>query len=551
MRYATLIFATVVAACVTEPAELDAHDRPVDGADARPPQDADDPPAGDVPRDTDPAADTDPAPDTDPHAHDTDLPDGPTPPPNDQPQVTLHWTGQHPNSSLSVEVFDPLGRTGWSFGIAETMAGSVGWYGEDCFTGTGSYTLCHPIPGTSIQLDQVASPAAVVEGSTTLLWTNMDLTYYLEAPSGACWVWGHDPTYYAALGCQPLGGGLPAVARRGHCSGMDPADPAPLGGKIALTFDDGPHATVTPAILAKLRARNIPATFFMLGQAASTPSLASIVDDIVDDPLFEIANHSWTHANLANLGAAQVYAEVDDTNAVLESFTGDPIDFFRFPYGDATCAHADAVRDEHGMKIAGWHIDTADWCYATGAQGTCTTSSYWRIPSQYQHDMRGFILDQAVAYDGGVVLFHDIHTWVANTLDDVLDDLQAAGFSFVPLSSMSAFPALNDPDPVDFPWIGESCTPPDDTCWQVEWNAWCEPTTGGQGVCVVPCGSFCVERDGTAPLYCASTGGGQGHCFSRASPLNGSCATVPGTTATTMPRHNGSGSASVCLPPGW
>ncbi|HEX8279930.1 MAG TPA: polysaccharide deacetylase family protein, partial [Chthoniobacterales bacterium] len=35
---------------------------------------------------------------------------------------------------------------------------------------------------------------------------------------------------------------------------------------IAITFDDGPHATLTPKLLDLLAARRIKATFFVIGQ---------------------------------------------------------------------------------------------------------------------------------------------------------------------------------------------------------------------------------------------------------------------------------------------
>ena len=84
-----------------------------------------------------------------------------------------------------------------------------------------------------------------------------------------------------------------SYGRRDRCSGMDPADPAPMGGRIGLTFDDGPHTTVTPQILATLRAHNAPATFFMLGVQIADPANWSLVEEIRDDPLFTIGNHSW------------------------------------------------------------------------------------------------------------------------------------------------------------------------------------------------------------------------------------------------------------------
>src|SRR5450432_666000 len=41
------------------------------------------------------------------------------------------------------------------------------------------------------------------------------------------------------------------------------------GPYIALTFDDGPHATLTPKLLDLLKERNIKATFFVIGKNAA------------------------------------------------------------------------------------------------------------------------------------------------------------------------------------------------------------------------------------------------------------------------------------------
>ncbi|MBW2258668.1 MAG: polysaccharide deacetylase family protein [Deltaproteobacteria bacterium] len=125
------------------------------------------------------------------------------------------------------------------------------------------------------------------------------------------------------------------------------ADPAPLHGKVALTFDDGPHATVTPQILATLRAHNVPATFLMVGRKVDDPSLWNIADDIATDPLFDIGNHTWDHTDLALAAEAQVHWEVDDTTEAIESFGVTPA-FFRFPFGDSTCRTSDIVREDHG-----------------------------------------------------------------------------------------------------------------------------------------------------------------------------------------------------------
>ena len=110
--------------------------------------------------------------------------------------------------SVTLTIDDPFGSTDWTFGMAET--GSVGgWFGEDCFGGYASFYLCHPISGTSLALDEVTSCAAsdVVAGATTLLDASREpaITYFLlDVVQSVCFAWGHDPSYYSALGCRPL-----------------------------------------------------------------------------------------------------------------------------------------------------------------------------------------------------------------------------------------------------------------------------------------------------------------------------------------------------------
>ncbi len=440
--------------------------------------------------------------------------------------------------------------------MAETEAGANGWYGEDCYVGTGGWQYCHTMAGDTLHLDQETDLNAIVEGSTTLFWPGFDLTYMITQGSD-CYVWGHDISYYGSFGCTPINGAVGNPnGRRGGCSGMDPADPAGgLNGRVALTFDDGPHATVTPQILATLRAYNVPATFFMLGENAAVMSNWSIVDDIDQDPLFEIANHSWAHPDFTLLSTAEAHAEINDTHQLLSTWTTPQ--FFRYPYGNTTCTIADITRNDYGQKIAGWHADTADWCYATGTIGTCDQGSYWRIPTGYENDMVGFTLDQLAAFDGGILLMHDIHQYTADNLETIITTLIANGFTFTTLDDVSTFPLLNANTPYDFPWMGEACDTNNDTCWQVEWNGWCEPTgdpsqPANAGICTVPCTDWCVDRDGVAPLHCAEGLPNEGHCLAQSSSLNTYCADVPGSIVDTLPEwDNGSPWADVCAPYGW
>ncbi|MBA2321169.1 MAG: polysaccharide deacetylase family protein [Deltaproteobacteria bacterium] len=330
-----------------------------------------------------------------------------------------------------------------------------------------------------------------------------------------------------------------AEERRWDCSGIPGPDPAPLGGRIALTFDDGPHPVNTPRVLQILRDYSIPATFFVLGESLSDPDTWPIVEEMVSDPLFDVGNHSWDHADLATLSLSDVEDEIDDTTALIETFGVTPR-FFRFPYGDSTCETHDLVTDR-GLAVTGWHVDTVDWCYSS--DGTCSSDYYFRIPEEYQDDMLGFTLEQSVRFDGGVVLLHDIHDATADALEDVIFTLLSAGFTFTSLDDTDAFPNLNSGVVVDRPYLGEACVDSDDHCFETEYLSYCEG-----GICTMPCERSCPERDGGAATFCMAVETGAGQCVAESEGLNDFCAALPGTSEVVAEAYDGSGTAEVCAP---
>lgn len=334
------------------------------------------------------------------------------------------------------------------------------------------------------------------------------------------------------------------VDRRWDCAGLDPADVAPLGGRVALTFDDGPHPTVTPQVLDILRDENIPATFFMLGTQLDDPSIWPLVEEIVADDLFQIANHSWSHPDLTSLGTVDMLDEIDSTTHLLETFG--PIEHFRFPYGLSDCDAVDRVR-AMGLHVTGWHVDTVDWCY--NADGVCTPDDYFRIPDEYSSDMLGFTMEQLNRFDGGVVLMHDIHQATADALPDLIAAMRHEGYTFTSVDDALAWPNLNADTPADLPFLGESCDPIEDACWQVEYSAFCVPVGDGtNGICTLPCEGTCPDRDGSSTTFCMTTTTDTGECVARADAVNDSCARLPGTAPVTVDRFVGtSGSSPLTL----
>src|SRR5262245_19559390 len=118
----------------------------------------------------------------------------------------------------------------------------------------------------------------------------------------------------------PIAGAMAAIAMGSYLlPGLAAAVPAlrrPLGVEdrtssatgFALTFDDGPHAEGTPAVLELLAGTGVRATFILVGeQVRRNPSLAR---ELVAAG-HAIGLHCERHRNLLRLTPAQTRADIE------------------------------------------------------------------------------------------------------------------------------------------------------------------------------------------------------------------------------------------------
>ncbi len=179
--------------------------------------------------------------------------------------------------------------------------------------------------------------------------------------------------------------------------------------RVALTFDDGPDAKVTPQILAILKKHNVKATFFMVGKNAS--SNAKIVEQVYLEG-HEIGNHTWNHPKLTSLSKASVKQEVDRTSNAIYDAIGQYPTVFRPPYG----ATNDQVRSVITVPSILWSIDTLDW--------------------KHRNADKILTYVKASVKDGSIILMHDIHQTTANGLENVILYLQKQGYECVTVSDI-------------------------------------------------------------------------------------------------------------------
>jgi len=185
------------------------------------------------------------------------------------------------------------------------------------------------------------------------------------------------------------------------------------GPYIAMTFDDGPSATLTPKLLDILAAHHIKATFFVIGEnVAEHPEIVARAAR----EGHEIGNHSWSHPNLAKISQESVRSQLQRTDDAIKSATGSRPALLRPPYGSITDREKRWIHDEFGYRIILWDVDPYDWKRPGPAV------------------VRNRILKET--QPGSIVLSHDIHPGTIEGMPSTFDALEARGFKFVTVSEL-------------------------------------------------------------------------------------------------------------------
>jgi peptidoglycan-N-acetylglucosamine deacetylase len=194
------------------------------------------------------------------------------------------------------------------------------------------------------------------------------------------------------------------------------------GPYIAMTFDDGPSATLTSKLLDLLASRHIKVTFFVIGEnVAEHPEIVARAAR----EGHEIGNHSWSHPNLAKMSDERVRQQLWRTDTAIQGATGTRPTLLRPPYGSITPREKRWIHDELGYNIILWDVDPYDWKRPGPAV------------------VRNRILKET--HPGSIVLSHDIHPGTIEAMPSTLDSLAAKGFKFVTVSDLIRMAAPRRP----------------------------------------------------------------------------------------------------------
>jgi len=217
--------------------------------------------------------------------------------------------------------------------------------------------------------------------------------------------------------------------------------------KLALTFDDGPDPAWTPQILDILKAKHVPATFFVIGENAE--AYPDLVQRMVAEG-HDVGNHTFTHPNLADTPGPAVILELNATQRLFQALTGRSMRLFRPPYlGDAEPSDESDLRPVElaqnlGYITIGMHVDPVDW----------------ELPGVDTIIKRTLAAVHAKNPDirGNIILFHDAggdRSETVAALPRVIDALRAQGYRFVPVAELAGMSRAQvmPPMPVTFTLI--------------------------------------------------------------------------------------------------
>ena len=200
-------------------------------------------------------------------------------------------------------------------------------------------------------------------------------------------------------------------------------------GQVALTFDDGPDPHWTAKILDILKAKNVPATFFVIGE--NMEAYPELVKREVDQGEL-VGSHTYTHPNIAEISPGEMGLQLNLTQRLFQVITGRTMRFFRPPYlGDASPSTPREVAPllkarDLGYLSVGLRIDPDDWKRPDA-----------QLIVQRTLDR---LTDANPETGGQVVLLHDSGGDRSRTiaaLPHLIDAIRARGYTFTTVAGLA------------------------------------------------------------------------------------------------------------------
>lgn len=185
----------------------------------------------------------------------------------------------------------------------------------------------------------------------------------------------------------------------------------PTEGKVLyLTFDDGPHKTITPYVLQCLKEYNAKACFFCIGK--NVLQYPEVYQQIINEG-HTIANHTQSHLNGFKTSTKDYIRNVQKAKELIHS------QLFRPPYGKITPFQKKLLQ-KAGYKIIMWDVLSGDFDTSISAE-QCTQNVL------------------LLATNGSIIVFHDSEKAfprLKEALPKVLQFFTEKGFVFKAITTV-------------------------------------------------------------------------------------------------------------------
>ena len=188
---------------------------------------------------------------------------------------------------------------------------------------------------------------------------------------------------------------------------IDPSRPM-----VALTFDDGPRASVGNRIMDCLAQYGGKATFYVVGNRC--PGYAAEMQRMAAEG-HEIGNHTYEHKYLHKLGAEQIQYQVNKGSEAIQAVCGVVPATVRLPGGNK---NATVLANVNAPMIM-WSIDTLDW------KTKNTQSTVDKVLGSVR--------------DGDIVLMHELYSQTGDAALQIIPALVERGYQLVTVSEMAQY----------------------------------------------------------------------------------------------------------------
>ncbi|KMK75347.1 delta-lactam-biosynthetic de-N-acetylase [Alkalihalobacillus pseudalcaliphilus] len=185
---------------------------------------------------------------------------------------------------------------------------------------------------------------------------------------------------------------------------------------LYVTFDNGYENGYTEEVLNVLKAKKVPATFFVTGHYLET------APDLVKRMVAEghiVGNHSWHHPSLPTVGDGKLIEELDKVKKKFTELTGvKEMNYLRAPRGEFS-ERSLTLSNKLGYTNVFWSMAYKDWDVNAQKGGEYA----------YNNIMKRI-------HPGAIMLIHSVSSDNAEALPRVIDEARKLGYEFKSLDDL-------------------------------------------------------------------------------------------------------------------